>query len=61
MEHASQVIEDEIFDDGARRARTAVQYDDGLSEDQWLLVNHTQASLPLTLAKFGVAGSRGGG
>ncbi|KAL8284283.1 hypothetical protein RQP46_005032 [Phenoliferia psychrophenolica] len=36
MEHDSQVIEDEIFDDGARRARTAVQYDDGLTEDQWL-------------------------
>lgn len=38
MEHESQVITDEIFDDGARRARTQVQYDDGLSEDQWLLV-----------------------
>lgn len=38
MEHASQVIVDEIFVDGARRARTQVQYDDGLSEDQWLLV-----------------------
>lgn len=38
MEHASQIIEDEIFDDGARRVRTQVQYDDGLSEDQWLQV-----------------------
>ncbi|KAK4705515.1 hypothetical protein P7C70_g683, partial [Phenoliferia sp. Uapishka_3] len=36
MEHVSQVIEDEIFDDGARRVRTQVQYDDGLSEEQWL-------------------------
>lgn len=33
MEHESQVIVDEIFVDGARRARTQVQYDDGLSEE----------------------------
>lgn len=39
MEHESQVIVDEIFVDGARRARTQVQYDDGLSEEQWLVVS----------------------
>ncbi|KAI5474907.1 ATP-dependent helicase STH1/SNF2 [Pseudohyphozyma bogoriensis] len=37
MEHQVEVVgEDEIIAEGARRARTQVTYDDGLSEEQWL-------------------------
>lgn len=56
MEHASQVIQDEIFDDGARRARTQVTYDDGLSEEQWLVVSESHnirhSILPDALALY---------
>ncbi|SCZ89039.1 BZ3500_MvSof-1268-A1-R1_Chr1-1g00911 [Microbotryum saponariae] len=34
MEHKREIVEDEIVD-GQRRARTNVQYDDGMSEEQW--------------------------
>ncbi|SCV71630.1 BQ2448_3218 [Microbotryum intermedium] len=34
MEHKREVVDDEIVD-GQRRARTNVQYDDGMSEEQW--------------------------
>lgn len=41
MEHASQIIEDEIFQDGAHRARAAVSYagdEGGLDGDDWAAV-----------------------
>lgn len=37
MEHESQIVVDEIFE-GRSRNRNLVQYDDGLSEEQWLMV-----------------------
>jgi isocitrate dehydrogenase kinase/phosphatase len=39
MEHASQIIEDEIFQDGVHRARAAVRYNgDELDGDDWAAV-----------------------
>lgn len=38
MEHIKRVEQDEITD-GSRRARNAVMYDDGQSEEQWLKVS----------------------
>ncbi|KAM0755948.1 hypothetical protein T439DRAFT_320646 [Meredithblackwellia eburnea MCA 4105] len=35
MEHPVNIAEEEVVDEGGRR-RTQVQYDDGLSEEQWL-------------------------
>ena len=38
MEHVSQVVVDEIFEDRRSRVKTNVHYDDGLTEEQWLAV-----------------------
>ena len=39
MEHESQVVVDEVFEDRRSRNKTAVHYDDGLSEEQWVQVS----------------------
>lgn len=36
IDHKVDIVDDEVFVDGRRRARTAVQYDDGMTEEQWL-------------------------
>lgn len=36
VDHKVDIVDDEVFVDGRRRARTNVQYDDGMTEEQWL-------------------------
>jgi len=38
MEHAKAVVEPDEQPEGSTRRRTAVTYDDGMSEEQWLQV-----------------------
>ena len=45
MEHVSQVVVDEIFEDRRSRVKTNVHYDDGLTEEQWLAVRSSTYSM----------------
>lgn len=48
MEHIKKVEQDEITD-GSRRARNTVQYDDGMTEEQWLKVRARDCAYELPL------------
>ena len=48
MEHVSQVVVDEIFEDRRSRVKTNVHYDDGLTEEQWLAVRLPPSIPPST-------------
>lgn len=49
MEHAKAVVEPDEQPEGSTRRRTAVTYDDGMSEEQWLQV---RSSLSLSAQLF---------
>ena len=49
MEHAKAVVEPDEQPEGSTRRRTAVTYDDGMSEEQWLQVRSSLSLSSLSL------------